>query len=400
MDKDYEKFSIRIETDEGLEEVLSFLHSQNVKFAPSDEKRIVQRLRLYARRLGLKNYSELLACLKSDKKSHEQLFHWLESGRTYNSENQSYSPLIKRNKGTKKLSSHSNTEKKKKPIVLSPKSLIPPLMIADSPKDIKNLPLILNFLTKNNINYQAYKQNYFFRRLHTRMNKAKAETYADYLNLLQTDSKELIPLLASFSINVTRFFRDKELFTILEKEVFINLLQDRKTPIRIWSAGCAIGPEPYSLAILIRTMQEKKTIRQPYLLATDINKKFLQEAKEGKYSSDYLKEVDKLRIQKFFKLIGPGEFQLVPEIRQMVTLQQHDLRTAPPGNNFDLILCRNVLIYFSKAQSDEFFKRFLSVLNPNGYLVLGKCEILPQSIKENFFVIDTKNRIYRRKSSM
>ena len=120
--------------------------------------------------------------------------------------------------------------------------------------------------------------------------------------------------------------------------------------------------------------------------------------KEGNFSSDFLKEVDKVKIQKFFNPTDNGEFRLIPEIRQMVTFHQHDLRTAPPANNFDLIMCRNVLIYFSRAQSDEFFKRFLSVLKPNGYLILGKCEILPQTIKDNFIVMDTRNRIYKRKN--
>ena len=398
MKKGYEKFSIKLETDKGLEEILNFLRQQDLEFAPRDEKRIVRRLKFYTRRLGLKNYSELMIRLKEDKKLFEQVFQWLESGRTYHKKDKSYSPLIERKELSKKLSSYSNKKEEKKLGKISPKSLIPPLMVKNSPKDIKNISLILDFLSRKNINYQAYKQNYFFRRLHARMNKVKIETYSDYLKFLQSDSREFDLLLASFSINVTRFFRDKELFIILEKEVLRDLFQDKKNPVRIWSAGCCTGPEPYSLAILIRTMQEKMTFRKPYLLATDINQKFLHNAKEGKYSIDYLNEVDKLRIQKFFIKVESKEFQLAPEIRQMVTFQRHDLRNAPPANNFDLILCRNVLIYFSRDQSDEFFKRFLSVLKPNGYLVLGKCEILPQSIKEKFIIIDTKNRIYKRKN--
>jgi chemotaxis protein methyltransferase CheR len=398
MNKEYEKFSINLETDEGLKDLLIFLRKQDLEYASQDENRIVRRLRLYTRRLGLKNFSELMIRLKDDEKLFKEIIQWLESGRTYNRGNKSYSPLIKKRGITKRLSSYSRSEKRKKNRDSKPKSLIPPLMIKDSPKDEKNLTFILEFLSSKNINYQAYKQNYFFRRLHARMNKAKTHRYADYLNLLKTDSNEVNLLLASFSINVTRFFRDKELFLTLEREILMSLFKERNNPVRIWSAGCCTGPEPYSVAMLISSIQEKENVRKPYLLATDISLKFLHEAKEGKFPSDFLKEVDKAKIQKFFKPIDNGEFRLIPEIRQMVTFEQHDLRTAPPANNFDLIMCRNVLIYFSRAQSDEFFKRFLSVLKPNGYLILGKCEILPQTIKDNFIVMDTRNRIYKRKN--
>ena len=400
MNKEYGKFSINLETDEGLKELLHYLRTQDLEYAPQDEKRIVKRLRLYTRRLGLKNYSELIIRLKDDDTIFKQLIQWLESGRTYNSDKKSYFPLMKKRGITKRLSSYSSREKKKKSQDSEPQSLIPPLMIKDSPKDVKKLTLILDFLSKKNINYQAYKQNYFFRRLHARMHKTNTQSYADYFKLLKSDSNEFNLLLASFSINVTRFFRDKELFLALEKEVLAGLFKDRKNPVRIWSAGCCTGPEPYSLAMLISSMQEKENIRKTYLLATDVNLKFLHEAKEGIFLSDSLKEVDKSRIQRFFRPTNTGEFRIVPEIRQMVTFQQHDLRTAPPASNFDLIMCRNVLIYFSRAQSDEFFKRFLSVLKPDGYLILGKCEILPKTIKDNFIVMDTKNRIYKRKNIM
>ncbi|MCK4849164.1 MAG: hypothetical protein KAT16_09075, partial [Candidatus Heimdallarchaeota archaeon] len=152
------KFSIKLETDKGLEEILNFLRQQDVEFAPHDEKRITRRLRLYTRRLGLKNYSELMIRLKEDKKSFEQVFQWLENGRTYHKEDKTYSPLIKRSKFPKKLSNIPIKKMKKKTSKFSIKSFIPPLMLTKTPKDTKNLSLILDFLSKKNINYQAYKQ--------------------------------------------------------------------------------------------------------------------------------------------------------------------------------------------------------------------------------------------------
>jgi chemotaxis methyl-accepting protein methylase len=125
MNKEYEKFSINLETDEGLKDLLIFLRKQDLEYASQDENRIVRRLRLYTRRLGLKNFSELMISLKDDEKLFKEIIQWLESGRTYNRGNKSYSPLIKKRGITKRLSSYSRSEKRKKNRDSKPKSLHP-----------------------------------------------------------------------------------------------------------------------------------------------------------------------------------------------------------------------------------------------------------------------------------
>ncbi|MHA2165899.1 MAG: CheR family methyltransferase, partial [Candidatus Hodarchaeales archaeon] len=265
------------------------------------------------------------------------------------------------------------------------------------PDDQKNLVLIYDFLSEKGINYQAYKPNHFLRRLHARMKRVDTETYKEYHKLLETNHKEFSLLMENYSINVTRFFRDKELFIALEKTVIPKILKNKNKSVRIWSAGCAIGPEPYSMAILMNGKLGQDSINKVFLLATDINQGLLLQAKKGIYTSKSLEEVDSSRMMKYFKTLDSDLFQISAYIRNSVTFQQHDLRTPPPAKNFDIIMCRNVLIYFSRVQSKYFFQQFHSALKSRGYLVLGKCEVLPQFIKDKFEIIDSRNRIYRKK---
>ncbi|MFW9854869.1 MAG: CheR family methyltransferase [Candidatus Thorarchaeota archaeon] len=322
---------------------------------------------------------------------------WLEKGRTYHEADQSFAPLLKRRKSLKEYvesSQRKSKKKQKKKTKILPN--IDVSFVGLPPPDPKNLSLIVDFLLLKKVNYGAYKPNYFLRRLQARMKRVNADTYQEYHTMLRTDSRELELLLDSFSINVTHFFRDKELFAQLEREIIPRIFSDKRGSIRIWSAGCAIGPEPYSIAILIDSIEQKKRIGKVFLLATDVNIDLLNQAKEGVFDKELLKETDPLKIAKYFTPVSANLFCLDSQIRKMVTFQQHDLRSPPPARNLDLILCRNVIIYFSRPQGEKLFRRFYSALKPNGYLILGKCEILPQSIRNKFEIINTQNRIYRR----
>ena len=399
MQAKYDKFSIKLESDEGLEELMNYLKLNRDKLSSQSEKRIVSRLRYKARKLGLRNFSELLNRLKTNQKVHENVIQWLEKGRSYNEEDHSFSPLITRKASLKEYVNNSTPKPKKPQKKKRRKHLLPEFVSSmKMPEDQKNLVLIYDFLSKNNINYQAYKPNHFLRRLNARMKRVDTETYKEYHELLETEPKEFKLLMENYSINVTRFFRDKELFISLEKSVFPNILEYNPNNIRIWSAGCAIGPEPYSLAILMKDMQGKISMNKVHLLATDINQGLLLQAKKGIYTKQSLEEMDSSRIMKYFKPLDSDLFQISTHIRNSVTFHQHDLRTPAPAKNFDLIMCRNVLIYFSRAQSQYFLRQFYSALKPRGYLALGKCEVLPQVMKDKFEIVDSRNRIYRRKN--
>ena len=255
----------------------------------------------------------------------------------------------------------------------------------------------MNFLSMKNTNFQAYKENYFLRRLQIRMRKVNTQSYREYRKYLETNPKELDLLVDCLSVNVTRFFRDKELFTRLEHDILPNLLVNKSKMVQIWSAGCAVGPEPYSIAIVIMKLSRNSLFNNVNILATDISQDFLNQAKEGRYTKDYLCEMDPSQIQTYFKPVNQELFEFSSQIRSVVEFKRHDLRATPPARDFDLIMCRNVLIYFSKPQSISLFQRFHSVLNSHGYLVLGKCELLPPVVRDKFEIIDVHNRIYQRK---
>jgi chemotaxis protein methyltransferase CheR len=135
-----------------------------------------------------------------------------------------------------------------------------------------------------------------------------------------------------------------------------------------------------------------------HILATDLRKEFLEQAQAGVYSHELLEEINPDKFQTYFKPITPELFQLSDHIRKKVVFKKHDLREPPPSRNFDLILCRNVLIYFSRNQAETLFRRFHSALKPNGYLVLGKCELVPIPVRHLFKVVDSRTRVYQRRS--
>ncbi|UCG01184.1 MAG: hypothetical protein JSW11_16395 [Candidatus Heimdallarchaeota archaeon] len=394
MQNDYKKFQISLESDEGFEDLIKFV-MQNTGDALWDEGKIKKRLLRLKRELGFKSYTELLEHVEKNQESSEKLFSMLEGEHKHH-----LSPLHPKRQ-RKSLNNFVNVtsekEKKKKRRKRIDLKKIQVIFKVKDPTDQQHLPLVMDFLSKKKINYQAYKENYFLRRLHFRMRKVKTPSYFDYRKFLEHNPNELNVLVDCLSVNVTRFFRDKELFDVLENEILPHIL-NRTKKVRIWSAGCAIGPEPYSIAIMIKKQNRKSKEKNIHILATDISQDFLSQAKEAQYTKDYFDEMNPSVIRNFFRLINQDEYELSPQIKNLVTFKRHDLRTPPPAKDFDLIMCRNVLIYFSKPQSISLFQRFHSVLKTRGFLVLGKCELLPSEVKDKFEVINAHNRIYQRKN--
>ena len=384
-----------IESERNCRKILDFLNHKKVKFTSKDESRILNRLKLIAQRIGFKNYSSLLKLLNSDPHTLEAVINWLEKGRVYNEEENSYSPLVKRDNIPYDPPQCLTTRKaKKRPPKSFDLSLIPSI---PDPTDVKNLSLVYNFFSRNKINYEAYKEKYFLRRIHSRMMKVDAKTYKEYLGILESHPEEIELLIDNLSINVTRFFRDKDLWGTLEDKILPKIISRSRTT-RIWSAGCAVGPEPYSIAILMFDRLKHVNLERLHILATDLSQEFLDQAQAGVFSYELLEEIPPEKIRTYFKPITPELYQLSKYIRQRVIFKKHDLREPPPSRNFDLILCRNVLIYFSRSQAETLFRRFHSTLKPGGFLVLGKCELVPMPVRHLFKVVNSKTRIYQRKS--
>jgi chemotaxis protein methyltransferase CheR len=244
----------------------------------------------------------------------------------------------------------------------------------------------------------GYKESCLRRRLAVRMRARGVHTFADYARVLEDDRAEYDRLVDALTINVTKFYRNRETWDLLAARYLPALWDARAGAVRCWSAGCATGEEPYTLAILLL---EAARIRQRPLPsgarvdATDLDPGALAQAEAGAYRPPAFEELPADLGTRYF---SPDEPRAVlPEVRARVRFHHHDLlRQPPPAAAYDLILCRNVVIYFDRATQERVFDGFADALAPEGCLVLGKVETLFGAARARFRLDDARERIYRR----
>jgi two-component system CheB/CheR fusion protein len=246
-----------------------------------------------------------------------------------------------------------------------------------------------------NIDFFHYKRGTVLRRLERRMGVYGIRSLIEYLSYINNNPNEIMTLSKEFFIGVTNFFRDPEAFEILEKEVIPKIFE-KKTPgstVRIWIAGCSIGSEAYTLAILIREhLNKANKSYNVKIFATDIDDEALNIASSGIYSAEIEENISVERLRNFFVKIGE-KYQINKIIRDMVIFAKHDLIKDPPFSKLDLITCRNVLIYLNHKVQQNILSYFHFALNQNGYLFLGSSEAIGES--EKFFnTINSKWKIY------
>jgi chemotaxis methyl-accepting protein methylase len=245
----------------------------------------------------------------------------------------------------------------------------------------------------------SYKERCLRRRLAVRMRARGVHTYADYARVLDGDAHEWERLLDALTINVTKLFRDRDAFAALAREVVPTLWREVDGPIRVWSAGCASGEEVYSLAALFHhhaeSLGETGRLSRVSIVGTDIDRPSLAAAAAGRYPvSAFVDTPPELRARSF----TPGHpAEVVPELRSLVRFERRDLLgDAPPVDAFDLILCRNVLIYFDRDTQERLFAAFRDALRPGGFLVLGKVETLLGDSRRGFDAVVARERVFRR----
>ncbi|MBE3555143.1 MAG: protein-glutamate O-methyltransferase CheR [Thermicanus sp.] len=214
-----------------------------------------------------------------------------------------------------------------------------------------------------------YKEAQMKRRLTTLRERRGYSTFQDYYEALVRNPELAAEFLNRITINVSEFFRNKERWKDLEKSILPQIYRENKAP-RFWSAACSNGEEPYSLALLLTRFQ---TGRDGVILATDIDEAALAKAKEGLYEERTLKEIDPNLLSRYFQKEG-GFYRVAPEIRRMVTFQKHDLLVDSYPNGFDLILCRNVMIYFTEEAKESMIEKFSRSLKSGGFLFVGSTE--------------------------
>lgn len=229
------------------------------------------------------------------------------------------------------------------------------------------------------------------------LRKREIGSFKEYIDILQKDTSgnELVSLLDAISTNVTHFFREEPHFTFLADTIKANGLQ---SGLRIWSAGCSSGEEPYSIAITLKEHRFVDDIKSPpYILATDLSTKVLKKAVQGVFPFKTVERIERSILKKYF-LRGKNNSEhlvkLKPEIARMVTFQRlnfiEDFHFSQP---FDFIFCRNVMIYFDRETRETLVGRFYNELKPGGYLIIGHSESL-NGINHSFKYI--KPTIYRK----
>ena len=249
-----------------------------------------------------------------------------------------------------------------------------------------------------------YKDGCLRRRIAVRMRACGVTAYPAYAALLARDAAEYDRLIEVLTINVTRLYRDAEVWDALADRVLPTLWELGGPRFVAWSAACSSGEELYTLAALLHRHAERtgtlRRLAQTEVIGTDIDDPSLKKAARGAYAEPDFADVPPPLRQRYFRPQledGTTVHAAVPELRAMVRTQHRDLLTEPvPATGVQLITCRNVLIYFERKSQEPLLQRFHDALLPGGVLVLGKVETLIGPSRALFEVVDQRQRIFRR----
>jgi len=219
-----------------------------------------------------------------------------------------------------------------------------------------------------------YKSQQMDRRINSFMSLWGVTTYDEYFDLLQKDPQILKEFIKKLTINVSEFFRNAERFVELQQQILPELLQ-RQSLVRIWSAGCSDGSEPYSIGIIVKELGVENRVQ---IIASDIDREILRKAKEGVYTANEVKSLPSALLEKYFTVEDNNRYRLTETVKRLVQFRFHNLLADPFESNLDLIVCRNVVIYFTEEAKNKLYNRFLQSLRPGGYILVGGTEPILQ----------------------
>jgi len=246
--------------------------------------------------------------------------------------------------------------------------------------------------------FAAYKRATLSRRIDRRMSTVGVDSYTAYFDYLQVHQNEFIQLFNSILINVTSFFRDREAFDFLARDVVPKIVQGTRqtgAEIRIWSAGCASGEECYSVAILFAEAMGTEQFRERIkIYATDVDEEELAIARQAMYTDRQIDEVPADLRDKYFDRASE-RWMFKKDLRRSVIFGRHDLLDDAPISRVDLLLCRNTLMYFNHEAQAKIVRRFHFALRDGGFLVLGKAEMLLNFVGA-FVPADLKQRVFMK----
>lgn len=276
--------------------------------------------------------------------------------------------------------------------------LVDPFALYEDEKEFADLKTIIK--KKIGFNCEQYKQAHLKRRLAVRLRANQAGSYKEYMEFLLRNEAELQKLKDTLTVNVTELFRNAETYEVFSETVLPELIRSKgeNRTIKIWSAGCSNGEEPYSIAILVREFLGGLTKRYSIsILGTDIDEDSIRKAENGVYQLKQLDKINKERFERFFVKKDETNYQVSDDLRRLVKFRNHDMISGPKLFGFDVIFCRNVTIYFEQELQERLYLNFYNALNEGGYFVMGKTETLVGPAVELFQPVDVRERIYQKR---
>ncbi len=224
-------------------------------------------------------------------------------------------------------------------------------------------------LSLTGIDLNSYKEGQMKRRIDSLISRNKLTGYNSYVNIIRTNRDKFDEFVNYLTINVSEFWRNGEQWAILEKDVLPVITKSGS--VKIWSAACSTGDEPYSLVMLLRKYLDFSRIK---ITASDLDKQVLAAAKTGIYMEKSLKGLPAEFRTKYFKQLPNGQFEVSADLKRCITFMEHNLLSNSYPSDFDMIVCRNVLIYFTDEAKEAIYRRFYKSLKANGILFLGSTE--------------------------
>lgn len=221
---------------------------------------------------------------------------------------------------------------------------------------------------KTGLDLKQYKRPQMERRLRSMAERVGARNLEEYWAVLERDARQFAYFIDRITINVSELFRNPEKFDELRR-VILPELRHLGGALKVWSAGCSYGAEPYSLAILLEEMRPLAY----QILATDVDETILEKAREGFFAPEDMRNVSAEWRQKYFVQQG-NRYQVKPELKRNMIFRKHNLLADPFDSGFHLIVCRNVVIYFTEEAKDKLYARFFQSLVPGGVLFVGSTE--------------------------
>lgn len=262
-------------------------------------------------------------------------------------------------------------------------------------------PFLTQVREHTGIDFSTYKPATILRRLQRRMAATDTRDLSGYSEYLKANPDEYELLVADFLIKVTEFMRDPELFTYLREQILPNLIEynrlHKNKELRFWSAGCATGEEAYSVAILLfELLGQELSQFSIKIFATDLDSDAIAFARRGFYTTKSLAKLPPQLVERYFVASPNGMgYEVKKQVRNLVVFGEHDLGQRAPFPRIDMVLCRNVLIYFNREMQEHALQLFAFALRDEGYLVLGRTETV-SPLAAFFDEVDAQQRVYLR----